>query len=638
MAKPPDGAAPSRCRGCMPGPIAPVEAAALEAACGVQQPLWLATSLREAQTLLDDGNVADAKRLADQVATACHPGDGPLRGWALLVCGSASCLDAQYELAYLNASEAYTLLSASDDLPRALEALSILVAVYCETDDFDRAVEAAKSGIELSVQHAVPEMTMRLLHSLGWVLHRGGEFPEAIRCLDEAIALHAQLPVSGRDPLVRFSTELAFVHQSYGEHLAQHGQVSLADAHFRSARASLARLMADSPGGHTVYEIRSMEARVHLQATWHDWQGARQSAARFIRTARRRNSPRRSLAAAMNALCTLHRAAGDLPRAIRYQHRSMAILRDIGLTTAVKESAQRLAELHAQLGAYKEALAWHQEAASLQATQSGRNNALRCRLAALERQANRRGTLAREQLLHARRMMVIGRLIARIHHAMLSPLQRANERIVEVARSIDAEQSPARVVELLREAGLELDQAASLTRQLKLFSYRSTPQLSALSLEESLRSAWNGLLLCGRPQDWSLSVTHDAGGAEALGDAQRLGILLTILLIELAPQNAGQPGRVIWAKVEPGGPAEPTNEGGREPTLVVLKIGVSGDLEVAGEPSLGLALCAEIAQEMNGQLDCEYDGVLVRGYRLTLPQAVVDHAARRHDPEGLLLP
>ena len=69
---------------------------------------------------------------------------------------------------------------------------------------------------------------------------------------------------------------------------------------------------------------------------------------------------------------------------------------------------------------------------------------------------------------------------------------------------------------------------------------------------------------------------------------------------------------------------------------MVLKIGISGDLEVAGEPSLGLALCAEIAQEMNGQLDCEYDGVLVRGYRLTLPQALVDPAGRRHEHEGLL--
>jgi C4-dicarboxylate-specific signal transduction histidine kinase len=254
----------------------------------------------------------------------------------------------------------------------------------------------------------------------------------------------------------------------------------------------------------------------------------------------------------------------------------------------------------------------------LQATETGRNHALRCRLAALERQAKRRGTIAREQLLHARRMMVIGRLIGckgRIHHAMLRPLQRANERIAEAARSVEDVQEPSPVAALLRDAGLELDQAAALTRQLKLFSYRSAPQVSVLSLEEALRSAWDGLRLFGRPPDWSLSVTADANGAEVLGDAQRLGILLTILLIELAPQSAGPPGRVIWATVQ--------HDSGS--AAVTMKIGVSGDVEVAGEPSLGLALCAEIAQEMEGRLDCEDDGTWVRGYRLSLPFADSGH-------------
>lgn len=569
-------------------------------------------SLCQAEALLGDGEVVRARVQAERVVVSARElGYASFRARALLVCASASYQDAQYESAYLSASEAYTLLNGGDDVIRTLEAVGILAAVYRETGEFDRAVEAAKSGIELSVSHGAPEMTMRLLHSLGQVLYRGGEYPEAIRCLDEAIALFDQLPPPIRTQRVRYTTELAFVHQAYGEHLTSHGQTALATQHFQAARVALSASLADAPSAYTIHETRSLEARMHLQVIWNDWRGARQSAALFLRMARRRQSPRRALAAALSALSNLHSASGDTGRAIRCQRRCLDILRDLGLTTAIKESAQRLAGLHAKQGDFHEALVWHKQAARLQATESGRNNALRCRLAALERQSNRRSALAREQLMHRRRMMVIGRLISRIHHAMLSPLQRANDRIGEVAASMGGAEDAARVIELLREASVELDQAAALTRQLKLFSFRSAPQLSVLSLEETVQSAWEGLRLFGRPLGWSLTVVPNAEGAEVFGDAQRLGILLTILLIEVAPQGADPCGGAIVAAVE--------HDSGS--ATVTLSVGVGGYLEVAGEPSLGLALCAEIAQEMEGQLDCEYDGTLVRGYRLTLPFA-----------------
>jgi tetratricopeptide (TPR) repeat protein len=570
-----------------------------------------AASLRRAEALLHHGEATDAHALAEQVlAMASVADDAPLRAGALLVRASASYQQAHYEAAYLSAVEAHDLLRASGDVRRALEATDLLVAVYCETGEFDRAVEAAKSGIELSATHALPTMTMRLLLSLGRVLHRGGEYPEAIRCLDEAIALHEQMPAQERDARARYTTELAFVHQAFGDHLAAHNQLTLAREHFDAARSALSAPLASTPAGPTVDEISSLEARVHLQATWGDWPGARRSAALFLRWARRRQSSRRTLAAAMNVLSTLHRARGDLPRAIRHQRRSLALLRELGLTKAAKESVQRLATLHADCGDHAAALDWQQQAARLQATETDRNHALRCRLAALERQAKRRGAIAREQLLHARRMMVIGRLIGRIHHAMLGPLQRADERITQAIGAV-AGSAPSQVAALLRDAGAELDQAAALTRELKLFSYRSAPQLSALSLEESLRAAWHGLRLFGRSPDWSLSVAHDADGVEVLGDAQRVGILFTILLMELAPQSAGTTGRVIHAAVE--------HDSGSP--VVTMTIGVNSDIEVAAEPSLGMALCVEIAQEMDGRLDCEYDGTIVRGYRLCLPFA-----------------
>jgi C4-dicarboxylate-specific signal transduction histidine kinase len=46
---------------------------------------------------------------------------------------------------------------------------------------------------------------------------------------------------------------------------------------------------------------------------------------------------------------------------------------------------------------------------------------------------------------------------------------------------------------LLAELSQTIDRAAGLVSQLKLFSYRSSPQPMALSLHESLLDAWKGL-------------------------------------------------------------------------------------------------------------------------------------------------
>jgi hypothetical protein len=98
------------------------------------------------------------------------------------------------------------------------------------------------------------------------------------------------------------------------------------------------------------------------------------------------------------------------------------------------------------------------------------------------------------------------------------------------------------------------------------------------------------------------------------GDAQRLGIMLKVLLIELA-QQASASGAAVLIN---------THIDAVEPHTVLLHIeagGCSPAAAAASSPSLGAALCMEIAAEMQGELQPARndDAVLLR-YRLRLPQ------------------
>ncbi len=159
-----------------------------------------------------------------------------------------------------------------------------------------------------------------------------------------------------------------------------------------------------------------------------------------------------------------------------------------------------------------------------------------------------------------------------------------------------------------------IDSAAALVSQLKLFSYRSSPQPMALSLHKALLDAWHGL----DPHIGSGRADLHVGGRTQLqvwGDAQRLGIMLKVLLIELT-QQAGSNGAevVIGARIDAG-----------DADTVVLHVeacGGSMSAAAAAEPvSLGAALCMEIATEMRGELQWLRDDAAVARYRLCLLDA-----------------
>jgi hypothetical protein len=98
------------------------------------------------------------------------------------------------------------------------------------------------------------------------------------------------------------------------------------------------------------------------------------------------------------------------------------------------------------------------------------------------------------------------------------------------------------------------------------------------------------------------------------GDAQRLGIMLKVLLIELAQQASGSGAAVLISACIDA----------VEPHTVLLHVEACGCSPASAAPlgpSLGAALCMEIAAEMQGELQPARndDAVLLR-YRLRLPQ------------------
>jgi C4-dicarboxylate-specific signal transduction histidine kinase len=166
---------------------------------------------------------------------------------------------------------------------------------------------------------------------------------------------------------------------------------------------------------------------------------------------------------------------------------------------------------------------------------------------------------------------------------------------------------------LLAELSRAIDRAASLVSQLKLFSYRSSPQSMALSLHESLLDAWRGL----EPHIGSRRADLQVSGHTQLqvwGDAQRLGIMLKVLMIELVQQAcAGGLPMVIQARIDAG-----------EADTVLLHIEACGCTAPAAganhPPSLGASLCIEIAAEMRGELQSAHDDSAGLRYRLRLPE------------------
>jgi tetratricopeptide (TPR) repeat protein len=566
--------------------------------------------VQEAEHLIGQGRSAEAAELATRaLAHARQCGDLHLQGRASAALSVLNYDSGHYLFAYASAREAYRLFGECGEANRQLVALVVCANVYMYSDDIAGRVELLRQGLPLSVGADHAAVRCLLLRNLADGLWNSGEHAEAIECMNEAIGIAQQLP-QRQGLRASLASQLANIHLMYADHLGLHGSPQAAQAQLAAARRTLPPRPAESSRAISRETCQGLWSQLEVLASLGQEHEARWAAAACIRFARRSKEGLITLGQSLTFLSKMYRRQGHWQQSIRCEHRVLATWRAANYEIEVITCLRRLSELHAITGAHDRALALRKELAARQGRRRHEAAALRCRLAAVERQAERRRRQAQEALAHARRLAIIGRLIAQTHHALSAPIAQARRLAVQ---ALACAANPDVLRPLLIELSEIIDRAAALVSQLKLFSYRSSPEAMALSLHEALLDAWRGL----EPHIGSRRADLQIGGHKHLqvwGDAQRLGIMLKVLLIELTQQpcTAGAPVS-INAQIEAG-----------EADTVLLQIGAcSGPMAsnaAAAAPSLGAALCMEIAAEMEGELRPARGDAAVLHYRLHLPR------------------
>jgi C4-dicarboxylate-specific signal transduction histidine kinase len=594
-------------------------------AIDAEPPAAVLVLLQQAEQAQEQLQFAQMQLLAERAVTAAREhGDPHLLGWGLMLLGDAASVLGRPVQAYAAASEAYDLLGTSGDVARRISALEICSSVAYFCGDTARSIQLHRQALAASAHRPdCVAIRCKSLINLSLLLHQdAAEYAEAIQCCAEAAELALQLP---REPgwRVTASTRQAYLHVKYADALAAQGKHAEAAMQLAQAAQVLPTQDPRSWRSFSFPERNALMFQVVVLAALGRRPMARLAAAATLRLSRLPASPYSVRIGGLESLYELHLRSGRLQRAIRYTTRTLAVSRNAGEESEPTRCLQRLARLHAQAGAYDQALACGKELQTRQSRQRLQTNALHCRLAAIERQADRRRYQAREALGHTQRIAVIGRLIAQTQHALSAPIERAHSLAAQ-ALALAGQPAPApALAPALEELSQCIDRAAALVSQLKLFSYRSTPQPMALSLRDALLGAWHGLSPHLGPSVQRLATLEvaDPAHVHAWADAQRLGIMLKVLLIELTKAAGSQAlSNTVRARIEPG-----------EAATALLHIeagsGVAAQVQARNRTDarhtstpLGLTLSMEIANEMGGALHAAHDsGGGVLRYRLELP-------------------
>jgi hypothetical protein len=584
--------------------------------------------LLEAENTVESGRVVTAQALLAQLLPRARQlGDAHLLGWVLMLLGRSEIGMGRTLAAHTAASESYELLGACGDVSRQLWALNTCAAVLDACGDAVRFIEMLHRGLSMAVGPNRSAIRCILLTNLGLALCHDEEFSEAIQCLSEAANLAKEAP-QRHGQWINAGSELACAHVQYAEYLTHHARHAEAAAQLAAAGQAMPTLNLQHWREFLLLENDALPAQVMVLSSLGRWAQARCAAAASLRFARKLSTGLPAVATALNAVAGLYRRAQKTDRAIAYELNALAAWREVGDEVGITSGLLRLAQLHAEQGQYDQALAFHKEMKSKQNRQNLLARALRSRLAALERQADRRRFQANEALVHAQRLSVIGRLIAQTHHALSSPIDHVQQLSRQLLDQFNADLAagqrpdPASASKLA-ELSLTIDRAASLVSQLKLFSYRSTPQPMALSLGSALLSAWKGLAPHVSTRLADIEVA-DNTCVQAWADAQRLGIMLKVLLIELT-QRSGFPRTAVsvQARIEAGSLG-----------FIVLHIAPLGCAarSIDESSTLVTTLCMEIASEMGGSLHAQHDDNAQLTYRLELPDA------QQQTQEGALMP
>jgi tetratricopeptide (TPR) repeat protein len=579
--------------------------------------------IEEAERAYLSADYTRSARLSKQAVTlARQHGDTPSLGRALVTVSRLAAIAGENLPAYEAAAEAYRLLRDGGDIAQQLLAINALSSAYHHCNDHASCVDWLKRGLQLAVGPAHASTRSLLLFNMAAVLYTAGEHAAAIEHLEDA--------ANGLPPLPHLAyrktaavLRLAILRLQYARGLRDQGFEAQAEQQRQSALAGLPPLPAATWRTATRHDVSCFHQQAEVRAELGQWAAARFAAAAGIRFARCHAGAVVDLAMGLASATHVHRSQGRIDLAIRSEERVLAKWRAADMLAGVWDSLERLSEILAAAGDHRRALSLRKEAERLRSRQRQEAAGLRCRLALIERRIERRHREAQEAATHAQRLALIGRLIAQTHHALSTPITRIRQL---ADRALLAGHDAHRLRPLLEQTSQTIDHAAGLVSQLKLFSYRSSPQPMVLSLHEALLDAWTGLDLHTGTRSAELRV----GGLTRMlvwADAQRLGIMLKVLLIELIRQACARDSPLVLldAHVSSG-----------DNDTAVLGIQACGCREAAGaqtaSASLGTALCMEIAAEMNGELRHSHGDGGGLQYMLWLPQREAQQTGFLDDP------
>lgn len=564
------------------------------------------------------GDLAEGLRLADAAVRMARTEDAgdELLGRSLLLRARFAYRQLDYALAYESALAASQRLAKGSDVSRQARALNYCFIVCIETGDLVRAMQYADRALAMAALHDLTALRATVLHNQAVVFEMIEDECRALDCLDRAARLYDQ--VAAGEPGAFFArVNAAGIHLQRMERAQREGAMpDEVDAHRALAQQVLPALLAGA-------DLAAVQRWLAIQVRLGNLVAARQAASLCLQRARRRASRQRDRTLAMMALADLHQGMGHHDRAALCLRRAVDKLRAAHNQSHLAGVEHRLAGLYAALGAHAQALQWERQAQRDSLQMSAERRQLRWSFAEADREARSRRSLAGEMQHHAQRLDLIGRLIAEIDHALAEPLAVVRERLrpwdpAMSAASPDADAVLPPQTELtqrLCEVIDQVDAASALVGQLKIFSYRASPQPSEVNLPRELAQAWSDTALWRRGRNPPLQI--ELGPAAIVHvDARRLAVLLRILLIELARATQGH-GAAARIELHPSGCELHL----RSRAQVQPEIASASLTKSPEALSVGVMLCEEIAHEIGGAL---WQGPAEGGsaqvlYRLSLP-------------------
>jgi tetratricopeptide (TPR) repeat protein len=563
-------------------------------------------ALVKADELLRDGDYAACAQIVeDAIETSRRLNEEQLLGWAMLLrCAVLIERDGQPELAYEAASQAYGLLRKPEFRARAVNARA---GILYDSGDLGRALEGLQQALrELTPQRTPESVHIRwlILQNLAIVLNEGfDEQKEAARCCQEALEL-ATAPVNEpfaiqpaliQDARVNYAKYLCI----YANSMKREGRLEEASEALHTASKVLTLVpMAQPTRGRAM--ANSLQSMMYCLTSLGRMQQARTLALQLLRSTRFSALRSRSRHVLHDALQQFHSLSGSTRRRLLHEKKLLKLSNLKGNAIDRMTRQRQVAQSYAELAMHEQALSMLKSYREQLDVRRKSDALLRCRLASIERRAERDTEQARQQQLHLRRLSVLGQLIGQNQHRLNEPLQRAH-RLLQ-----DPPQDPAGLLSTLNELNGYIDSAAALVSQLKLFSYRSRPQPITVPLKQELLDAWAGLEPHVDLSQAQMTVVErkSAESAQAWADPQRLAILFKIFLVELLQDQQLDRIRAVI-----------DNTAQEQITLSFEcdAIALSNKSD-----SLGMQLCMDIAQEMGGRLLVPAPGA-PQCYRLYLP-------------------